>query len=182
MPCDPHPLATAGWVEGLTPSQPATALAFIFRSTSAYTFVVVSDTCPSRQDRVDVHPGTQEVRRRRVANRVWADALGGRRRYVLHCPSCTTFDQRVGSKSRNRLATPIHGTRGRLDRGLHQPDQFPNRLRPQRTSAGLVPLAPDQNRGQITVGNPGANVRSLIRTWAVSLARAPVLYKNSSSA
>ena len=70
-------------LELLATSQLANALAFISRSTSAYTFVVAQRHVPQPgSDRVDVHPRAKQMRRGRVTNRVRADSLGYQRGHL----------------------------------------------------------------------------------------------------
>ena len=153
-PSGPHPPSTACLGLSSSTSQLASALAFISRSTSAYTFVVVSDTCPSHARIVLMStPGAQQVRRRRVANRVRTDPLGGQRRHLLRRPSGTAFHQRMDAEPRDRSAAPIQEHVLARVTALHQRRQFADRLGPQRAPAGLVPLAPDQDRGQVAVGH-----------------------------
>ena len=134
-------------------SQLANALAFISRSTSAYTLVVASDTCPS-QARI-VLMSTPE--RSRWVAVVWRIVCGLTR---LVARDGTSFTARAAQRSTsvwmpNRVMgrpQPIQEHVFARITALHQRSQFADRLRPQRAPAGLVPFAPDQDRGQVAVG------------------------------
>ena len=98
-----------GWLfSSSSTSQLASALAFISRSTSAYTFVVASDTCPSHARIVLM--STPD--RSRCVAVVWRIVCGltrffVQRRHSLRRPGRAAFHQGVDAEPRQRSAAAI---------------------------------------------------------------------------
>lgn len=135
-------------------SQLAKALVFISRSTSAYTFVVSSDTCPSHARIVLM--STPE--RRRWVAVVWRIVCGLTR---LAARLGTFFYARATERStsvwmpkaRDRSAAPIEEDVFAGITVLNKVGEFTHGLRPQRAPTRFVAFATDQDAGQVAVGH-----------------------------
>ena len=95
---------------------------------------------------VNVHTGSEEVGRSRVADRVGTHTfLSHGREFRCHVRG-VAFDQRVNPESREWLTAAVEEDMLGWGSVVNQRTQFINRLLPQRTATELVSLSAQDNR------------------------------------
>src|SRR5438132_318068 len=100
-------------------------------------------------DRVDVVSGAQEVRCRRVTDRVWAHTFLRQRGQLGGHLGCVALDEGVDTKPRERLAPTIQEDVLRWGSIADQQAEFIGSACPQGAQTVLIPFAPDCDPGLI---------------------------------
>jgi hypothetical protein len=182
-----NPISPLSFLHGMPPFFPSTsqlfnALAFISKSTSAYTFVVISDTCPSHA-RIVLMSTPERSRWVAVVCRIVCGPIR------LVAKDGTSLTARATQRSTSAWMP---------NRVIGRPLRLRNTCsvapRPCTMAASsltvcahsghrrdLFPFPRSRTEARSRSGTCG-NVKSLIRTCAVSSARVPALYKNRSKA